>query len=56
VEAIFIGDSPAVDIAGAKGVGMAAIWLNRTGECLDESIPRPEYTVRRLEEIKEILG
>ena len=55
VEAIFIGDSPAVDIAGAKGVGMAAIWLNRTGERLDESIPRPEYTVRCLEEIKEIL-
>lgn len=55
-EAIFIGDNPIIDIAGAKRVGMAAIWLNRTGERLDESIPRPEYTVRRLEEIREILG
>ena len=55
-EAIFIGDSPTIDIAGAKRVGMKAIWLNRKGERFDESIPRPEYTVRRLEEIKEILG
>lgn len=54
--AIFIGDNPVIDIAGAKGVGMAAIWVNRTGGRLDESIPRPEYTVKRLEEIKEILG
>lgn len=55
-EAIFIGDSPAVDIAGAKRAGMAVIWLNRTEERLDKSIPCPEYTVRRLGEIKEILG
>lgn len=55
-EAIFIGDSPSIDIAGAKGVGMAVIWLNRRGELLDESIPQPDHTVTRLEEIKGILG
>lgn len=54
-EAIFIGDSPGIDVAGAKGVGMAVIWLNRKGEDLDESIPPPDYTVTRLEEIKSIL-
>jgi HAD superfamily hydrolase (TIGR01509 family) len=55
-EAIFIGDNPIIDIAGAKRAGMAAIWVNRTGGRLDESVPRPEFTVSRLEEIKEILG
>ncbi len=55
-EAIFIGDSPSIDIAGAKGVGMPAIWLNRQGEVLDQSIPPPDHIVARLEEIKAILG
>jgi HAD superfamily hydrolase (TIGR01509 family) len=55
-EAIFIGDSPSIDIAGAKGAGMAVIWLNRREERLDESIPQPDHTIRRLEEIEDILG
>lgn len=54
-EAVFIGDSPSIDVAGAKGVGMGAIWLNRTGEPLDASIPSPDHTVERLEEIRTIL-
>lgn len=55
-EAIFIGDSPSIDIAGAKRVGMGAIWLNRWGEHLDASIPRPDHIVTALEEIRSILG
>lgn len=55
-EAIFVGDSPSIDIAGAKGVDMAVIWLNRRGETLDASIPAPDHIVARLEEIKTILG
>jgi HAD superfamily hydrolase (TIGR01549 family) len=54
-EAIFVGDSPTIDIAGAKGVGMDAIWVNRRGERFDESIPPPDHIVGRLEEIKGIL-
>jgi putative hydrolase of the HAD superfamily len=54
-EAIFIGDSPRIDIAGAKGVGMGAIWLDRKGERLDEAIPPPDHVVKRLEEIRGIL-
>lgn len=55
-EAIFIGDNLTIDVAGAKGAGMAAIWLNRKAETLDESVPSPDHTVTRLEEIKTILG
>jgi putative hydrolase of the HAD superfamily len=54
-EAIFIGDSPSIDIAGAKGAGMGAIWLDRKGNRLDEAIPPPDHIVKRLEEIRGIL-
>lgn len=54
-EAIFIGDSPSIDISGAKGVGMGAIWLDRKGDRLDEAIPPPDHVVKRLEEIRGIL-
>lgn len=54
-EAIFIGDSPSIDISGAKGVGMGAIWLDRKGSRLDEGTPVPDHIVKRLEEIKGIL-
>jgi FMN phosphatase YigB (HAD superfamily) len=54
-EAVFVGDSPSIDVAGAKGAGMGAIWLNRTGETLDASVPPPDHTVMRLEEIRAIL-
>lgn len=30
-EALFIGDSPEFDIAGARAAGIRAIWVNRTG-------------------------
>lgn len=55
-EAIFVGDSPTIDVAGAKRVGMGAIWLNRWGERLDASIPPPDHIVTALEEIRSILG
>ena len=28
---VYVGDNPAHDVAGARGVGMPAIWLNRSG-------------------------
>jgi putative hydrolase of the HAD superfamily len=41
-EAIFVGDNPALDIAGARAVGMRAIWLNCRGEQSPIEIPCPE--------------
>src|SRR3989304_3245702 len=54
-EAIFIGDTPSMDIAGAKGVGMGAIWLDRKGGGLDEAMPPPDHIVNSLAGIKGIL-
>lgn len=54
-EAIFIGDSPSIDIVGAKGVGMMAIWVNRKGELWDQESPHPDHTVSSLQEVKDLL-
>lgn len=46
-EAIYVGDSPDHDIAGAKAAGIPAVWMNR----LEENWPggsRPDYEVRDL--------
>jgi FMN phosphatase YigB (HAD superfamily) len=55
-EALFIGDSPALDIAGAKGVGMDVVWVNREGAALRDGTPTPEYTISRLPELRSLLG
>lgn len=56
--AVFIGDNPADDIAGARAAGLAAIWVNRGDwPALDprEGAP-PHAEVRELREIPSLLG
>lgn len=52
-ESLMIGDSWDADILGAKNADMDAIWYNPKGE--SEHGFSPLYTVRNLEEIKNIL-
>jgi putative hydrolase of the HAD superfamily len=52
-EILFVGDSPAHDIAGAQNVGMQAAWINRNGKELPEGI-HPEYEVRVLTDLLEV--
>lgn len=54
-EALFIGDSLTIDVAGAKGVGMDAVWLNRRGLPASDGLPAPDYTITRLAELTTIL-
>jgi len=54
-EALFIGDSLAIDIAGAKGAGMDVAWVNRDGEALTDGNPAPDYNLARLTELRDIL-
>ncbi|MCC6904989.1 MAG: HAD family hydrolase, partial [Anaerolineae bacterium] len=53
-EAIFIGDSPEHDVAGAHGVGMRAIWVRRESYAAIDSI-RPDAAVDSLSEILSVL-
>ncbi len=53
-ECILIGDSLTADILGGNGYGIKTVWFDRTGETPDGD-KIPTYTVKKLEEIKNIL-
>ena len=54
-EALFVGDSPRDDIAGAKNVGMDVAWINAQGSALPGDVPTPDYTVRAIPELQPFL-
>lgn len=53
-EAVFVGDRLDVDVAGAKGAGMRAVWFNHWGGSLDGSV-RPDAAIERFQELPEVL-
>ena len=54
-ETLFVGDTFALDVVGAKTVGMDAAWFDRqkTPPALDPA--KPDYVITRLRELLEIL-
>jgi putative hydrolase of the HAD superfamily len=54
-DAVFIGDNPKTDIAGAHAAGMKAIWLNRDNVPQPETIV-PDRTIRSLAELEQTLA
>jgi putative hydrolase of the HAD superfamily len=66
INAIFVGDTPDVDIQGAKNAGLKAILIERTPLLEDTIEPtyqtpgqtptvQPDHTIRRLTELQRIL-
>jgi putative hydrolase of the HAD superfamily len=53
-EALYVGDTPADDIVGARAAGLDVAWINRGGDAQPD--PAPSYTVRELTELRKILG
>lgn len=53
-EAMMVGDSLVDDIKGAKGVGMTAVWINRSGEKINLDI-KPNYIIMNLRELLDIV-
>jgi putative hydrolase of the HAD superfamily len=49
-EALFVGDDPGRDIAGASGVGMASCWVS-AGRPYPPGFPRPDRTTRRVSDL-----
>jgi putative hydrolase of the HAD superfamily len=47
-DAIYLGDAPAIDIAGAHAAGIPAVWMNRTGVAWPRTLPRPVAEVTSL--------
>jgi len=54
-EAVFVGDSPFDDVAGAHAAGIDAVWINPGGEPLPKGLPEPRFVVGNLLEVEEIV-
>ncbi len=54
-EAVYVGDSPWADIAGARNAGLRPVWMNRHGATWPEEIGPPESAVRTLAELSSLL-
>ena len=54
-EVVYVGDDPLLDVEGARGAGMHAIWIDRQGEKWPAQIAPATYTVRSLTELVERL-
>jgi HAD superfamily hydrolase (TIGR01509 family) len=47
----YVGDDPAIDVAGALSAGMRAIWLDAEGRPYPAAIPAPTRRITALEEL-----
>jgi FMN phosphatase YigB (HAD superfamily) len=54
-ECLFVGDRPDIDVAGAKGVGMAAAWLNPARAPLPPGLPAPDLDLAGLSDLRPAL-
>lgn len=53
--AVMVGDNLRTDIAGAVGVGMCAVWINRDGKPNEASVT-PNFEIRNLDQLPSVLG
>ena len=51
---LFVGDNPAADIGGAKGLGLLAAWVH-LGRDWELATPRPDYVVGAVWELGALL-
>jgi len=59
-EAMHIGDSLVHDIAGARGVGIHSVWLNRKGfrlqDLIKDDVGAPDFEIATLTDFPECVG
>lgn len=53
--ALFVGDSPHDDVAGAQAAGLDVAWVNAAAATLPAGCPRPRYEVRAIPELADLL-
>ena len=54
-ECVYVGDRQLEDVMGAHNVGMAAVWINRSGAAMDPTLPTPDAEIRNLLELPTAL-
>lgn len=52
---LYVGDSQEDDIVGAKRAGMRVAWINRTQQTLRPEVPKPDFEIRGLDELLDIV-
>lgn len=55
-EALYIGDTPADDIRGARAAGMDAAWIDRKGHGAAADEPAPTFVLRELAQLRSVLS
>jgi putative hydrolase of the HAD superfamily len=53
--AVYVGDNPWADIAGARNAGLRAVWINRQRVAWPEDIEPPETEIASLDELAAAL-
>jgi putative hydrolase of the HAD superfamily len=54
-ETWYVGDDPRVDVAGAQGAGMGAIWIDWERRQYPPELAPPQHTIRTFDELLELL-
>jgi 2-haloalkanoic acid dehalogenase type II len=54
-DVVYVGDDPHLDVEGARGAGMQAIWIDRQGVEWPGEIAPPAHTIRSLTELAQLL-
>lgn len=54
-QVLYVGDSPMMDVLGARHAGLRVAWLNRRGLALPEKVPPPDLEVADLMTLADIL-
>lgn len=51
---LYVGDSPAADVAGSKNAGMISVWADFEGRTYPPGVIAPDFTIRGLGELLEL--
>lgn len=54
-DVVYVGDDPHLDVQGARGAGMQAIWIDREGVQWPAEIAPPAHTIRSLADLVRLL-
>jgi putative hydrolase of the HAD superfamily len=54
-DVVYVGDDPLLDVEGARGAGMQAIWIDRQGAQWPVEIAPPAHTIGSLSDLLRLL-